>query len=65
MTMTKALARAIGLDAGNRSMKRGGRLKWNEEDSNAATDAYMRALALVPVRAPDAPPSYAAGGNSN
>jgi len=33
------LARAIGWDAGNRSMRAAGREKWNEDDYNAGVRA--------------------------
>lgn len=39
----KVIALAIGEDAGNRSMKAGGRTEWNENDWNAAALAFDRA----------------------
>jgi hypothetical protein len=47
MTMTKPLAYAIGLDAGNRSAARAGRSSWNEDDFNAASEATAAALELI------------------
>lgn len=52
--MTPAIARAIGLDAGNASMRAAGRTAWNEQDQDAATAAYIAAMRLVP--APNAKP---------
>jgi len=34
--LTRALADAAGLDAGNRSMREAGRTGWNEEDAEIA-----------------------------
>lgn len=45
--MTRDIAKAIGLDAGNKSMKSGGRTEWNEDDYNAASEAFTDALILV------------------
>ena len=36
MKITKSTAYAVGQDAGNRNMKKNGRIRWNEEDWNAA-----------------------------
>jgi hypothetical protein len=38
--VTRAIALAAGHDAGNRSMKRAGRVKWDETDWNAAADTF-------------------------
>lgn len=35
-TLTKALAYAAAMDAGNRHMRKAGRTAWNEDDYNAA-----------------------------
>lgn len=45
--MTKALARAIGQDAGNRSMRKAGRTAWSADDYNAACEAMQNALTLI------------------
>jgi hypothetical protein len=47
IVMTNALARAIGMDAGNASMRKAGRSVWNEDDFNAASEATQAALGLV------------------
>lgn len=44
ITMTASLARAIGDDAGNRSMRKAGRATWNRADWNAACLATDRAI---------------------
>jgi hypothetical protein len=56
MTMTKDIARAIGLDAGNASMRRAGRSQWNEDDFNAASAAYQRAMRLIRIMAKERAP---------
>ncbi len=48
MTMTYDLARAIGQDAGNASMREGGRTGWNKKDYNAACVAMEKACELIP-----------------
>jgi hypothetical protein len=48
--MTVRIARAAGWDAGNRSMKAGGRTAWNEEDWNVACEVFetmMRRIAEI------------------
>jgi hypothetical protein len=52
--MDTALARAVGRDAGNRSMRKAGRTAWNEDDQEAATEAWLKALnaALAEDRGP-------------
>jgi|SRR6185312_485408 len=47
-TMTDEMARSVGLDAGNKSMRAGGRTVWNDEDAVAATRAHNQAKGLVP-----------------
>ena len=42
ITMTYSLAMAAGQDAGNRSMRRAGRSKWDESDWNAAAETFAR-----------------------
>lgn len=44
--MTRELARCVGIDAGNRSMRVGLRTSWNEEDYNAAVQAEREAYPL-------------------
>ena len=44
MTLTKELAYAAGRDAGNRSMRAGNRVVWNEDDYNAASEVTNRLL---------------------
>ena len=39
------IAHAVGQDAGNASMRRAGRKRWNEEDWNTAVDAAGQILA--------------------
>ena len=50
MLMTKKIAYAIGLDAGNRSMRAAGRSAWNEDDFNAASEATAAAFPNHDVR---------------
>lgn len=40
MPMTHAIARAVATDAGNRSMRAGGRRAWSEADYNAAVEVF-------------------------
>jgi hypothetical protein len=40
--LTPTIARAAGRDAGNKSMHAAGRLVWDAEDFDAASDAYER-----------------------
>lgn len=42
--LTEALARAAGMDAGNRSMRNGNRTAWNEDDYNTASEVTNRLL---------------------
>jgi len=42
--MTARMARAIGIDAGTRSMLRANRSSWNDEDLAAASAAYHDAM---------------------
>lgn len=42
LTMTREFARAAATDAGNRSMRAGGRGAWSEADYNAAVAEYER-----------------------
>ena len=42
MTMTYDLAMAASRDAGNRSMRKGGRKRWSEGDYNVAVEALDR-----------------------
>jgi len=43
IVMTREIAYAIGTDAGNRSMRAGGRTAWNVDDYNASVDAFCKA----------------------
>lgn len=47
-----AIARAAGRDAGNRSMRDGGRSAWNEDDWAAACETFDRLMALAGEPAP-------------
>lgn len=47
----KELAKAAAQDAGNRSMRRGGRSQWNEDDFNEACDVLNRLLYPQPTGA--------------
>ena len=40
VTLTRELAWAAATDEGNRSMRKGGRSKWNEEDYNVAVETF-------------------------
>lgn len=42
-----AIARAAGRDAGNLSMREGGRTAWNEDDWAAACETFDRLMALA------------------
>ena len=44
ITLTRKLARAIGWDAGNHSMKKAGRKQWNVDDWNTATEITNKLL---------------------
>lgn len=44
MTLTKAMCYSAGRDAGNRSMRKAGRAKWNQDDYNAAAEEFERLL---------------------
>jgi hypothetical protein len=46
--MTDKIVRAASQDAGDRSMKKGGRTKWNEDDWNAASAEYTKLNKLIP-----------------
>lgn len=48
ITMTYGLAMAAAKDAANRSMRKAGRTKWNEDDWNAMCAEFER---LWPVEA--------------
>lgn len=48
--MTRSLAYACGMDAGDLSMKRNQRTKWSQEDLDAATEEFNRLWPLdIPV----------------
>ncbi len=42
--LTQELARAVGADAANRSMRKDGRKEWNSNDYNIAVGVYMRLM---------------------
>lgn len=42
MKMTRELAHAASMDAGNRSMRKAGRTVWNEADYNASVAEFDR-----------------------
>jgi hypothetical protein len=44
MTLTPNMAYAAGMDAGNRSMRAGNRVVWNEDDYNAASEVTNHLL---------------------
>lgn len=41
-TMTREMAWAMATDEGNRSMRRAGRMTWNQDDFNAAAKMFNR-----------------------
>ena len=45
-TLTVEIARAAGTDAGNRSMRKAGRQRWNDDDFNVAAETTMRFTVL-------------------
>lgn len=45
--LTTALAYAAMFDAGNRSMRSGGRTAWNEDDRDAAAAEFDRLLPAI------------------
>lgn len=49
-TMTRALAIAASRDAGNRSMRAGGRKAWAVKDFNAASSELARLMPFVNCR---------------
>ncbi len=44
MEMSYAIAYAASQDEGNRSMRKAGRTRWNEEDRDAACRTYHRLM---------------------
>jgi len=46
-TLTPQIAYAAGQDAGNRSMRKAGRTKWNRTDYNAAAHETNRLMAAL------------------
>lgn len=46
IAMTHALAMSIGLDAGNKSMRKAGRSKWNYGDWNVCVAAFNKAMGI-------------------
>lgn len=44
--LTPSIARAAAQDAGNRSMRKANRTKWNADDYNAAAREYARLMAV-------------------
>lgn len=47
MKATIAIARAAGQDAGNRNMKAGGRIRWNEQDWNVAAAVMQKVMEAI------------------
>jgi hypothetical protein len=47
ITLDMNVVSAAAMDAGNRSMRKGGRKIWNEQDFNAASAEFTR---LIPER---------------
>ena len=45
--MTSAMATGVGMDAGNKSMRAGGRTAWNEDDVAAASGGLSQARGLI------------------
>lgn len=45
--VTYAIAHAIGMDAGNASMRAGGRSKWSRKDANACWAAFEKVRPLA------------------
>ncbi len=41
-TLTRDIVYAAAFDAGNRSMRKAGRIVWSEEDFDAAAEAFAR-----------------------
>lgn len=50
---TEEIARAAAQDAGNRTMRKAGRVFWDDEDWNAACEEYNRLWPQYPVQNPD------------
>lgn len=48
VTLTRDLACATGTDAGNQSMRKNGRIRWNAEDQAIAASTTNRLLLHVP-----------------
>ena len=48
MRITYKLAHAASMDAGNRSMRQGGRTAWNEDDYGACVDEFNRLIPPEP-----------------
>jgi hypothetical protein len=44
MRITYKLTHAASIDAGNRSMRKGGRTAWNEDDYGACVDEFNRLI---------------------
>jgi hypothetical protein len=47
LTLTPALAKAAAMDAGNRSMRKAGRVAWNEDDFDTATSELDRLQSFI------------------
>lgn len=47
MTLTPNLAYASGMDAGNSSMRKAGRKRWNQQDKNTAAQETNRLLGIL------------------
>lgn len=48
--MDKSLARAVSLDEGNRSMRKGRRKAWNEDDFYVAARLYNRLMDAIEIQ---------------
>ena len=46
LKMTYEIAHTIGMDAGNRAMRKAGRAAWNEDDYNESVRAFNKAYPL-------------------
>lgn len=46
ITLTPELARASGLDAANRNMRKHGRVRWSNEDWNIAAERTARLMVV-------------------
>ena len=47
MVLTREIAFAVGLDAGNKSMRKAKRDRWNDDDWNTAAEVTNRLLDII------------------